>query len=212
MERGRFITFEGGEGTGKSTQARRLAQALRDRGINVVETREPGGSPAAELIRKIILSGAAEPFGPVAETMLFFSARDDHLTTVIRPALERGDWVICDRFIDSTRVYQGDVFGVDRELIRQVERLTVEPDMPDLTIILDLEPATGLTRAAERGALSRYDKARLETHEALRSGFLAIAAREPQRCIVIDAARGADAVAEDVWQAVSARLLQARAE
>lgn len=205
MARGKFITFEGGEGAGKSTQARLLAERLRAHGHEVVVTREPGGTPLAEKIRAIILDN--RPQAPEAEFLLFSAARAEHLAAVIRPALAAGKFVVCDRFIDSTRVYQGEVFGVDRDLIAAVERHTVAPDMPDLTLILDLEPSVGLARAAERGALSRYDMARLETHEALRRGFLKIAAEEPRRCVVVDAARSADAVAEDVWRAVSARTL-----
>lgn len=202
---GRFITFEGGEGAGKSTQVRLLAERLRALGHEVVVTREPGGTPLAEKIRDLIL--ADRPKAPEAEFLLFSAARAEHLAAVIRPALRQGAVVLCDRFIDSTRVYQGDVFGVDRDLIANVERATVVPDMPDLTIMLDVEPSVGLMRAAERGALSRYDQARMETHEALRRGFLRIAREEPERCVVIDGGRGENAVADDVWQAVSERLL-----
>ncbi len=202
---GKFITFEGGEGAGKSTQVRHLAQRLRALGEEVVVTREPGGTPLAEKIRDLIL--ADRPKASEAEFLLFSAARAEHLAAVIRPALREGKFVLCDRFIDSTRVYQGDVFGVNRELIAAVESYTVAPDMPDLTIMLDLEPSVGLTRAAERGALSRYDQARMETHEALRRGFLRIAREEPDRCVVIDGGRGEQAVADDVWQAVATRLL-----
>ena len=208
MERGRFINFEGGEGTGKSTQARRLAQALRERGITVVETREPGGSPAAELIRKIILSGAAEPLGPVAEMMLFFSARDDHLTTLIRPALERGDWVICDRFIDSTRAYQERAGKVKSELVRSLERTVIGDTWPDVTFILDIDPETGLERArGETGQGSdRFEDADISYHKKIRTAFRAIARSEPGRCVLINARKSPDAVAKSIWKEVSLRF------
>src|SRR6187431_2548857 len=148
--RGRFITFEGGEGTGKSSHAALLAQRLRSLGIEVVLTREPGGSPGAEIIRHVILSGAAKPLGADAETMLFASARDDHLKTTIRPALARGAWVICDRFSDSTRVYQGIVGSVDPRLIGELERITVGNTVPDLTFVMDVPAQLGMERAVKR--------------------------------------------------------------
>lgn len=201
---GRFITFEGGEGTGKSTQARRLADHLRAAGTEVVVTREPGGTPLAEAIRDLIL--ANRPQEPRAEFLLFAAARAEHLTATIKPALERGAWVICDRFIDSTRVYQGDIFKVDADLIAAIEHLTVAPWFPDLTLILDLAPRVGLARAAERGALSRFDSARMDTHAALRAGFLKIARAEPRRCAVVDAAGDIGAVAARVLEVVTERL------
>ncbi|MFN0263651.1 dTMP kinase [Tepidamorphus sp. 3E244] len=208
MERGRFITFEGGEGTGKSTQSRRLAGTLRNRGLDVVETREPGGSPAAELIRKIILSGAAEPLGAEAETMLFFAARDDHLNTVIRPALERGQWVVCDRFVDSTRAYQEHAGNVPAELIRSLERAVIGDTWPDLTVILDIDAQTGLTRA--RGETGndddRFERADVAYHERIRDAFRKIAQAEPDRCVLIDAASSPGKVAEAVWKAASKRI------
>src|ERR1700689_315109 len=136
--RGKFITFEGGEGTGKSTQATALAGELRSLGISVVQTREPGGSPGAEIIRHVLLSGAAKPFGPEAEAMLFAAARDDHVQCTIEPALAAGKWVVCDRFADSTRVYQGSLGKVDARLIRGLERLSIGDLMPDLTLVLDV--------------------------------------------------------------------------
>src|SRR5246127_4452807 len=145
--RGRFITLEGGEGAGKSTQAERLAARLRALAIGVVVTREPGGSAGADILRHVLLSGAAKPLGPVAETLLFAAARDDHIRATIAPALAEGRWVICDRFIDSTRVYQGTLGEVDAKLIRSLERMTVADTMPDLTFVLDLAPETGLARA-----------------------------------------------------------------
>lgn len=205
MTAGRFITFEGGEGSGKSTQARLLAERLRTAGHDVVATREPGGTPLAESIRDLVL--AKRPQSSIAEFLLFAAARAEHLEAVIKPALARGAFVVCDRFIDSTRVYQGVVGGVDRALIAELERRTVAPFLPVLTVIVDIDPELGLARAAGRGELSRYDKARGEIHAALRAGFLAIAQAEPQRCVVIDGARDIDAVARDVWQAVARRTL-----
>src|SRR5437773_1267000 len=156
--RGRFITFEGGEGTGKSTQAALLAKRLHGFAISVVQTREPGGSLGAEIIRHVLLSGAAKPFGPDAEAVLFAAARADHVTTTIRPALERGRWVICDRYIDSTRVYQGSLGQVDPRVIKGLERLTAGDLIPDLTIVLDIDPKLGLQRAAARRKSSDADR------------------------------------------------------
>lgn len=185
--RGHFITFEGGEGTGKSTQARALAKALREKGIDVVETREPGGSPAAELIRRIILSGAVEPLGEEMETMLFFSARDDHLNTLIRPALCAGKWVICDRFADSTRAYQQHAGKVPGAVIRALERAVIGDTWPDLTFILDIDPKTGLERArGETGdQADRFEEADLAFHRKIRAAFRTIAKDEPERCVLI---------------------------
>lgn len=205
MAAGKFITFEGGEGSGKSTQVRLLAERLRAAGHQVVLTREPGGTPLSEKIRELVL--AEHPQSRDAEFLLFAAARAEHVEVVIKTALVDGAFVICDRFIDSTRVYQGHVFQVDRELIKMVEQVTVAPWMPDLTIIVDVDPTIGLARAVERGALSRYDSARLATHKEIRRGFLAIAQGEPQRCVVVDGGRDIEAVERDVWRAVSARVL-----
>ncbi|MCZ0736584.1 dTMP kinase [Phreatobacter sp. AB_2022a] len=206
--RGRFITFEGGEGAGKSTQARRLAEHLASLGIHAVLTREPGGSPGAEIIRHVLLSGAAEPFGPEAETILFGAARRDHLNSTILPALQRGDWVICDRFADSTRVYQGLAGKVDPAFIQALERLTVGADRPDLTLVLDLPPKIGLARVANRqqGTLDRFEREGLAFHTKLRQGFKALVEAEPERCRLIDAAREPDLVAADIRQQVLARF------
>ncbi len=201
--RGRFITLEGGEGAGKSTQAKRLARHLESRGLSVVVTREPGGSPGAEIIRHVILSGAAEPFGPDAEAMLFAAARRDHLRTTILPALSRGDWVICDRFADSTRVYQGVAGKVDQAFILALERITVGEDRPDLTLILDLPAKVGLARAAGRGeGADRFEKEALAYHNKLRQGFKALAKSEPERCRLIDAAVDEEAVATAIRDTV----------
>lgn len=207
--RGRFITFEGGEGTGKSTHAALLAQRLRALGLGVVLTREPGGSPGAEIIRHVILSGAAKPLGPHAEAILFAAARDDHIRNTIMPALEQGRWVICDRFADSTRVYQGALGNVDPKLIRGLERVTVGDLKPDITFILDVPASVGLARAQQRRgdqAADRFERESAEFHEKLREAFRVLARSEPNRCVLIDASEPCPAVAERIWKVVSDRL------
>lgn len=210
---GKFITFEGGEGTGKSTQASLLAGRLKGLGIEVVLTREPGGSAGAEVIRHVILSGAAKPLGPDVEAVLFAAARADHLDQVIRPALERGAWVVCDRFVDSSRVYQGALGQVDPRLLRGLERVTIGAAVPDLTVILDIAPEIGLQRARSRGAnADRFENEGQEFHEQLRAAYREIAAREPGRCILIDADAAEGKVAEKVWDVVRRRLGSAPVE
>lgn len=204
MARGRFISFEGGEGSGKSTQARLLADRIRAGGRDVVVTREPGGTPLGERIRELILAGRP---ALDAEFLLFAAARAEHVAAVIRPALDAGRWVICDRFHDSTRVYQGMLAGVDAGLLDIVERHTIAGAVPDLTMVLDVDPTTGRTRAEERGALNRYDAEHIDYHRRIRDGFLAIAKAEPARCVVIDAGRPVEVVAGDVWRSVASRLL-----
>jgi dTMP kinase len=207
--RGRFITFEGGEGTGKSTQVPLLARRLRGLGLEVHVTREPGGSPGAEIIRHVLLAGAGKPFGPEAEAILFAAARDDHVTNVIRPALERGAWVLCDRFTDSTRVYQGILGGVDLAFLNALDRLTVGATRPDLTFVLDLPVQTGLTRATKRrgeATADRFEGEGLEFHEKLREAYRELAAAEPERCVLINARSGKDEVAEQIWNGVQTRL------
>jgi len=207
--RGRFITFEGGEGTGKSTQARALADRLKSIGIGVVVTREPGGSPGAEAIRHVLLSGAAKPLGAYAEAILFAAARDDHVRLTIRPALDRGLWVISDRFADSTRIYQGSLSNVDGRLIQRLEEITVGDTRPDLTLILDLPAEIGLERAAKRrGAAEgdRFESETLEFHRKLREAYLELAEHEPERCAVIDASADARQVTDAIWRLVAARL------
>src|SRR5574337_139769 len=189
---GRFITLEGGEGAGKSVQAKRLEKRLKAAGLKVLRTREPGGSPGAEALRDAILSGFAARFGPEGEALLFAAARIDHLDKKILPALARGAWVVCDRFADSTRAYQGAAGNLPPEFIASLERLTVGANRPDLTLILDLEPEVGLERAAKRrrtGPADRFERQGLSFHETLRRAFLDIASAEPWRCAVIDAAR-----------------------
>jgi len=212
--RGKFITFEGGEGTGKSTQAAMLALRLESLGLRVLLTREPGGSPGAEIIRHVLLSGAAKPLGPEAEAMLFAAARDDHTRCAILPALEAGQWVICDRFADSTRVYQGALGEVDQRLIKALERVSLGELYPDLTLILDVPVALGLKRAARRrgGANpDRFEAEAIDFHDKLRQAYLALAAAEPDRCVIIDAAAPKEKVARQVWKAVNSRLQPAGA-
>jgi dTMP kinase len=206
--RGSFITFEGGEGAGKSTQVRRLADRLAASGRRVVTTREPGGSPRAEAIREILLSGRARPLGALGEAYLFSAARIDHLAEVIEPALAAGSDVLCDRFADSMRAYQGAAGGLDVATIDALERAAVGDRQPDLTLILDLPATVGLARVARRheGGADRFEADTLAIHEARRAAFLAIAGEHPERCVVIDANRDADAVAADVWRAVAGRL------
>lgn len=214
MALGKFITLEGGEGAGKSTQVALLAERLREAGHTVVETREPGGTERGEKIRDFLLSGKAEEFGPMGEAVLFSAARDEHVRELIKPALERGDWVLCDRFSDSTAAYQGAAGGLKPSVLRGLERVAVGDTMPDLTIILDLPPETGLKRAAarnENGAANGEDADRFEGmeqrfHEALRTCFLQIAAEAPERCVVVNAEQPESAVAEDIWEAVVERL------
>lgn len=206
MTRGRFITLEGGEGAGKSTQARLLAERLTALGHEVVLTREPGGSPGAEAIRALLVTGEADRWSAVAETLLMYAARRDHLERLIRPALERGAWVICDRFMDSTRAYQGAAGGTSQSLIVALEREVLEGLLPDATIILDLPVDQGLARAAGRaGAETRFESKGAAFHERLRAAFLAIAVAEPGRCAVISAEPAPEAVAEALWAAVAER-------
>ncbi|MCO5065917.1 MAG: dTMP kinase [Rhizobiaceae bacterium] len=198
MARGFFITFEGGEGAGKSTQIERLAGKLREKGYRVLVTREPGGSPGAEAVRHVLLSGAAEEFGPEMEALLFAAARSDHVEQVIRPAVESGMIVLCDRFIDSSRVYQGVTGNIEPGLMDAIERVAINGMMPDLSLFLDLDAETGLRRAASRRAegegADRFEKENVAIHEQRRHAYLDIAAAEPERCKVIDAGKNADEV------------------
>lgn len=199
----RFITLEGGEGAGKTTQARRLGAALRASGVDVVETREPGGSPGAEEIRRLLTTGESDRWSPMAETLLHFAARSDHVRRTIRPALNAGRWVSCDRFADSTMAYQGYGHGIDRDFIDRLAGAVLGDLRPDLTLVFDLPVERGLARAAARvGHENRYEKMDRKFHEALRRGFLNIAAKDPQRCIVIDAS-GDEAT---TWQRVHAAV------
>ena len=203
MTRGQFITFEGGEGAGKSTQVLRLVADLRARGIDVIQTREPGGSPGAEAIRALVVSGDADRWSARTEALLMFASRSDHLEKTIRPALDAGVWVVCDRFADSSRAYQGAGGGAAPEFIEALERAVVGEDQPVLTLILDLPVAVGLERALARGqADTRFESKGLAFHQRLRDGFGEIARRYPERCRVIDATGSPDDVYDRVWAAV----------
>lgn len=204
---GRFITLEGGEGTGKSTQIRRLAAALEQRGIKMLATREPGGSPGAEEIRKLMVEGEPGRWDAITETLLAYAARADHVARTIGPALRAGSWVISDRFSDSTFAYQGVGRGLERETIRRIDSAVLDDFAPDLTLVLDLDVTIGLKRAMSRsGAETRFEKFGPAFHEKLREAFLDIARRNPERCRVIDASGTEDAVAEAIFTAVSRRF------
>ncbi|MBV9549035.1 MAG: dTMP kinase [Alphaproteobacteria bacterium] len=207
MNPGRFISLEGGEGTGKSTQARRLAAQLHAYGIDTVLTREPGGSSGAEQIRKLVVEGEGGRWTPITETLLVYAARADHIARTIGPALARGQWVITDRFNDSTFAYQGAGRGVPRETIRRIDAAVLDDFKPDLTLILDLPVEVGLARATARGgAENRFENMQKDFHERMRAAFLDIARKQPDRCRLIDAADNEDAVAAAIWAAVKARF------
>jgi dTMP kinase len=202
----RFITLEGGEGAGKSTQVRALASRLTDLGHKVTVTREPGGAPGAEAIRALLVNGDTGRWTPRAETLLHFAAREDHLARTIRPALERGDWVISDRFVDSTYAYQGVGQGVERGEIDALASMVIDEDMPMLTLILDLPVEVGLSRAHQRGGDDRYERMGVEFHIALRNAFLDIAVAHPSRCVVIDATHSVEDVSRHIWKVVTERV------
>lgn len=207
MARGRFITLEGGEGAGKSTQAKRLAAWLEGQGCKVLLTREPGGAPGAEEIRRLLVQGAADRWDPITETLLHFAARRDHLQRVIRPALAQGQWVLSDRFADSTLAYQGYGHGVDCGFIAALEQAVVGTERPDLTLILDLPVELGLERAGgRRGPETRYEEMEQAFHERLRQGFLAIARQDPKRCRVIDATGDLEAVQAKLRVAITEKF------
>jgi dTMP kinase len=215
-KRGTFITLEGGEGVGKSTQMRHLIARLQSRGVEAISTREPGGSPGAEILRDLLLSGMIKDLGPKAEAILFAAARIDHIDHTIAPALAANKWVVCDRFADSTRAYQGALGGLDPGFLRALERVTVGETRPDLTLILDLPPEIGLARAAARRgagqASDRFEGEGLAFHEALRKAYLAIAAAEPERCVLVDADHSEEEVAQAIWDTVSYRLFESQPE
>ncbi len=210
---GRFITLEGGEGTGKSTQIARLAARLENAGVGVITTREPGGAPGADTIRSILVSGDIDRWDPMSEALLNFAARREHLIRTIWPALARGHWVVSDRFADSTMAYQGYGHGVDREVIAALYRAAVGEFRPDLTIVLDLPVEVGLRRANQRNddnetAEDRYERMDKAFHQRLRDGYLAIAAAEPDRCVVVDADGEADDVAARIWAVVTTKFAE----
>ena len=209
----RFVTFEGGEGVGKSTQIRRLLARLADAGITAVRTREPGGTPKAEAVRSFILQGHSEAWGAGAEAVLFAAARHDHVTELIAPNLEAGKWVLSDRFADSTRAYQGMTGGVDDKMIDALEELALEGHQPDLTILLDMDPEFAFRRVAERAeedgvpsVPDRFEKESLDWHRRLRDGFLTIAVRNPGRCVVVSAEASEAEVEKEIWRVVVDRF------
>lgn len=205
--RGKFLTLEGGEGAGKTTLIRTLESWLKDRGVEVVMTREPGGTPGAEQLRDILLKGATDRWSPVTEALLMYAARVDHVERLIEPALARGAWVISDRFADSTMAYQGTAGGVPVERIRQLHAAALGDFNPDLTLILDLDPRTGLERTVSRGEdATRFERFDADFHARLRQAFLDIAAREPERCMVLDAGEAPEAVAAAARAAIETRL------
>ena len=207
--RGKFISFEGGEGSGKSTQIKKLAERLATAKLRAMVTREPGGSPGAEIIRHLVLSGMGKLLGPDAETLLFAAARDDHVRTVIQPALNQGTWVLCDRFFDSTRAYQGRLGQVAPGVLNAMQRVTIGDLKPDLTIILDIPVEIGMQRAAARrgkGVPDRFEGEGVQFHRDLREAYKQIAAEDPERCVLIDANADADTVAAEVWKALRDHL------
>jgi dTMP kinase len=209
--RGSFITLEGGEGAGKSTQLQVIVEKLKALQIDAIATREPGGSPGAETLREILLSGKLKHLGPKAEAILFSAARIDHVDALIEPALAKGTWIVCDRFLDSTRAYQGALGKLDPRFLMALERVTLGELLPDLTLILDLPAETGLFRAkARRGEADetdRFESEDLDFHRALRTAYRDIAKAEPERCVMIDASRSKAEVSEAIWAAISDRLL-----
>lgn len=209
--RGRFISFEGGEGAGKSTQVRLLAERLGTLGFPTLVTREPGGSKLAEKIRRFLLEGKVKKYGPVAEALLFYTARLDHLNELILPNLTKGVWVISDRFADSSRAYQGAASGVDEGIFDALDRLVVGDNQPELTIIIDLPVEVAAARVAirretETGETDRFEAEDQEFHERLRKGFLEIAANNANRCVIIDGNQSRERVAELIWQTVTERF------
>ena len=213
---GKFISFEGGEGSGKSTQVAMLAERLSKDGLRVIRTREPGGAPAAEEIRSLLVSGSVDRWSPMSEVLLNYAARDMHVAQTIAPALARGDWVITDRFADSTRAYQGFGGGIAIERIDAIHSAVLGDFRPDLTIILDLPVEEGLARAGkrfmekrqqgERLQEDRFERMERDFHHRLRDGFLQIAKAEPTRCRIVDASADLEIVAERVFETVTAVL------
>jgi dTMP kinase len=209
--RGRFISFEGGEGAGKSTQIRLLADRLAAAKIRAIVTREPGGSPGAEIMRHLVLSGIGKLLGAEVEALLFAAARDDHVRLLIGPSLSRGLWVLCDRFSDSTRVYQGSLGKVDPALIDALDRVTIDALRPDLTLVLDLPAETGLQRAAKRrgaAAADRFEAENLDFHRRLRDAYRQLVRDNPDRCVLVDADADEKTVAARVWQAAQQRFAE----
>jgi dTMP kinase len=205
-QRGRFITLEGGEGAGKSTQIRRLAGQLERAGIAVLTTREPGGAAAAEEVRRLLVEGEPGRWQPVSEALLHYAARAEHVARTIRPALAAGTWVVCDRFADSTMAYQGYGHRLGRAAILALDRVVLRGFKPDLTLVLDLPVAAGLARAAERGGADRYERMGRDFHERVRRGFRDIVRHAPRRCVLVSAAGNPDQVASRLWRALAQRF------
>ena len=210
---GRFITVEGGEGSGKSTAVAALAASVKAAGISVLKTREPGGATGSEEIRRLLVKGEVDRWDPMAETLLHFAARQEHVQRTIRPALEAGTWVVCDRFFDSTMAYQGYAQGVGPETVAKIQKLVLGNFTPDLTLILDLQPDEGLARETDPGfwpgligSEIRFARMGAEFHGRVRDGFLAIAAADPNRCVVIDASKPLAEVQAAVWETVGHRF------
>lgn len=213
----RFITFEGGEGVGKSTQVKRLITRLNRNSISAIRTREPGGTPKAEAVRAFILQGRSESWGPGAEAVLFAAARLDHVNQLIAPSLDAGKWVISDRFHDSTRAYQGLTGGVDDKLIRGLEAVALNGRNPDLTLVLDMDPEAAFKRLQEReleqalqATGDRFEKEDLDWHRRLRQSFLDIAKNNPERCVVIPAGQSEDALELEIWDTLRRRFPELR--
>ena len=200
--RGKFITFEGGEGGGKSTQAARMAGYLRGKGLEVLETREPGGTPESEALRDLLVQGDPDRWSALSELLLITAARVEHVNRLIEPALARGKWVICDRFADSTLAYQGIAGELGLELVEQLQKLAVGATAPDVTFLLDVRAEAGLQRAEKRGGAARFEKKGAAFHQTLRDGFLALANENPQRIVLID---GEDTF-DNVWGQIEAEL------
>jgi dTMP kinase len=208
MSTGVFITLEGGEGAGKSTQLKLLEERLVTHEIDIVRTREPGGVPSAETIRDLLVNGETDKWRPLTETLLHFAARHEHISRLVQPALDRGQWVLCDRFADSTLAYQGYAQNIDLETIATLYRLAVGNLKPNLTIILDLPVEVGLERAEDRGiGGTRYEKMGIEFHKRLRVGFLQIAANNPHRCAILDATQSIEEISEYIMALVEERFL-----
>lgn len=205
---GFFITLEGGEGAGKSTQAVRLAERLEKLGLTVTRTREPGGSSSAEEVRNLLVNGSPDRWTPNAETLLNFAARDSHLNETIRPSLAKGHIVICDRFMDSTRAYQGAAGGVDAQLIQTLEKSIIGNTIPDLTLVFDIDPINGLARTNTRNQTNenRFEQKPIEFHQTLRNAFLELVKTEPQRCVLIDAAQDIETVFDQIWSATEPKI------
>lgn len=210
MPQGRFITFEGGEGAGKSTQVDKLRASLEDKGIDVLVTREPGGSPSAENIRSLLVTGAPDRWSPMTEALLHTAARQEHLENTVRPALATGQWVLCDRFFDSTMAYQGYAQGLGKHIVEQLNAMVVKETIPDLTLVFDLPVEQGLARTQGRGGNEdRYERMGQSFHETLRSAFLDIVRENAGRCELVDATLSIDDIAERVWTIVGARYFDA---